>query len=160
MLEWTTRESAEAAAAKMHGTDLHTSSKKDAKNGGARAMKATTEVGPAMDQNFLEGTQGEDAPPPPPPPPPPSSSREQQRDPPFSMSELQRFPMRASCLATHTTLPDLQPQQRRRLMRYLTDAVEGLPELKDVVLLVESVAGQSRPFISHHVSHTTPKTHV
>ena len=52
-------EAAEAAADKMHETDLHTSSKKDAKNGmgGARPMKDTTEVGPAMDQNFLEGTQ-------------------------------------------------------------------------------------------------------
>jgi hypothetical protein len=41
------------------------------------------------------------------------------------MTELQLFPMRASCLATHTTLPDLQPRQRRRLLRYFEDAVDG-----------------------------------
>ena len=84
-----------------------------------------------MDRSFLAGEQGEDAPPPAPPPPPPA-------EPPFNMSELQHFPMRAKCLSTHTTLPDLPPHQRTRFLRYLADAVEGLPELKDIMLRVEA----------------------
>jgi hypothetical protein len=83
--------------------------------------RPSLEVGPGMDRSFLAGEQGEDAPPPPPPPPPPPA------EPPFNMSELQHFPMRAKCLSTHTTLPDLPPHQRTRFLRYLTDAVEGLP---------------------------------
>ena len=52
----------------MHGVDLHTPSKKT--EGGMRPMKATADVGPAMDAAFMAGEQGDDAPPPAPPPPP------------------------------------------------------------------------------------------
>lgn len=139
MVEWSSREAAEVAAEAMHLVDLHTPSAKDAvKSGGARAMKTTTEVGPAMDKNFMDGTQGEDAPPPLPPPP----ALETAVEPPFSMAELRHFPMRASCLSTHTTIPDLPPWLRDRLLRYLADAIDGLPELRDAVLLVERVAPQ------------------
>ena len=50
--------------------------------------------------------------------------------------------MRHSCLETYTTLPDLSPRLRRRLLRYLSDAVPGLPELRDVVLAVAVAAPQ------------------
>ena len=133
LLVYTTREAAEAAATRMHGVDLHTPSKKT--EGGMRPMKATADVGPAMDAAFMAGEQGDDAPPPAPPPPPPA-------EPPFSTSELSQFPMRHSCLETYTTLPDLSPRLRRRLLRYLSDAVPGLPELRDVVLAVAVAAPQ------------------
>jgi hypothetical protein len=109
LLVYTTREAAEAAAARMHGVHLHTPSKKTER--GLRPMKAS-----------------------PPPPPPP--------EPPFSTSELAQFPMRHSCLETYTTLPDLTPRLRRRLLRYLSDAVPGLPELRDVVVAVAVAAPQ------------------
>ena len=56
------------------------------------------------------------------------------------MNELRALPMRASCLSTHTTLPDLTPYQRSRVMRYFHDAIDGLPELRDIVALVEAAA--------------------
>ena len=62
LLVYTTREAAEAAATRMHGVDLHTPSKKT--EGGMRPMKATADVGPAMDAAFMAGEQGDDAPPP------------------------------------------------------------------------------------------------
>lgn len=133
LLVYTTREAAEAAAALMHGVDLHTPSKKT--EGGLRPMKASAEVGPAMDAAFMAGAQGDDAPPPAPTPPPPA-------EPPFSTSELSQFPMRHSCLETYTTLPDLSPRLRRRLLRYLSDAVPGLPELRDVLVAVSVAAPQ------------------
>ena len=100
-------------------------------------MKCTTEVGDAMDDRFMDGTQGEDAPPPPPPPVPDDPSAA-----PFSLSELRRFPMRSNCLSTHATLADLDPALRDRLARYFRDACEGLPEFASVFARAERLAGK------------------
>ena len=121
-------------------------------------MKATADVGAAMDDAFLAGTQGTTW---------PTSSgtsgsgsgtsgsgslgscerpaggsrpADGSLGPPFSMSELSSFPMRKSCLATHATLADLPPGLRRRTERYLLDAIPGMPELAAVVRAVELAA--------------------
>ena len=154
-----------AAAKALHSTELHTPSRKT--EGGLRAVKASADVGPAMDTAFLNGEQGEDvagedvedviasrrriAP----------SDRDVPKigdptydpalhdknhpaydaSPPFAMRELATFPMRASCLATHATAMDLDAQtQRPRFFRYLRDAVPGLPEIALAVRVVADVA--------------------
>ena len=60
VLEYSTRAAAVAAAKALHATELHTPSRKT--EGGLRAVKASADVGPAMDAAFLNGEQGEDAP--------------------------------------------------------------------------------------------------
>ena len=55
-----TRAAAVAAAKALHATELHTPSR--ATDGIVRAVKASADVGPAMDAAFLNGEQGEDAP--------------------------------------------------------------------------------------------------
>ena len=90
-----------------------------------------------MDDRFMDGTQGEDAPPPPPAPAPDDPSAA-----PFSLSELRRFPMRSNCLSTHATLADLDPELRDRLARYFRDACEGLPEFASVFARAERLAGK------------------
>ena len=166
VLEYSTRAAAVAAAKALHSTELHTPSRKT--EGGIRAVKASADVGPAMDAAFLNGEQGEDvagedvedvidarralAP----------SDRDvpvkigdptydpvlhdpdhpaYDASPPFAMRELATFPMRASCLATHATAADLDAQTTRpRFFRYLRDAVPGLPELAAAVRVVADVA--------------------
>jgi hypothetical protein len=58
VLEYSTRAAAVAAAKALHSTELHTPSRKT--EGGLRAVKASADVGPAMDTAFLNGEQGED----------------------------------------------------------------------------------------------------
>ena len=165
VLEYSSRAAAVAAAKALHSTELHTPSRKT--EGGLRAVKASADVGPAMDTAFLNGEQGEDvagedvedviasrrriAP----------SDRDVPKigdptydpalhdpdhpaydaSPPFAMRELALFPMRASCLATHATAMDLDAQtQRPRFFRYLRDAVPGLPEIALAVRVVADVA--------------------
>ena len=136
LLTFDTVAAALSCAALLDGSDLRTPSKKT--DGGLRPMKCTTEVGDAMDDRFMDGTQGEDAPPPPPPPPPPDDPSAA----PFSLSELRRFPMRSNCLSTHATLTDLDPGPRDRLARYFRDACEGLPEFAGVFARAERLAGK------------------
>ena len=165
VLEYSSRAAAVAAAKALHSTELHTPSRKT--EGGLRAVKASADVGPAMDTAFLNGEQGEDvagedvedviA----------SRRRIAPRDrdvpkigdptydpalhdknhpaydasPPFAMRELATFPMRASCLATHATAMDLDAHTTRpRFFRYLRDAVPGLPEIALAVRVVADVA--------------------
>ena len=135
LLTFDTVAAALSCAALLDGADLRTPSKKT--EGGLRPMKCTTEVGDAMDDRFMDGTQGEDAPPPPPPPVPDDPSAA-----PFSLSELRRFPMRSNCLSTHATLADLDPTLRDRLARYFRDACEGLPEFASVFARAERLAGK------------------
>ena len=135
LLTFDTVAAALSCAALLDGADLRTPSKKT--EGGLRPMKCTTEVGDAMDDRFMDGTQGEDAPPPPPPPVPDDPSAA-----PFSLSELRRFPMRSNCLSTHATLADLDPALRDRLARYFRDACEGLPEFAGVFARAERLAGK------------------
>lgn len=166
VLEYSARAAAVAAAEALHSTELRTPSRKT--EGGRRVVKASADVGPAMDAAFLNGEQGEDA-----------VTRETKvsavrsdasdavggrpkngdprgdpalRDPdrvardaspPFAMRELASFPMRASCLATHATVNDLDEHTTRpRFFRYLEDAVPGAPELADAVRVVARVAGR------------------
>jgi hypothetical protein len=135
LLTFTSMDAAASAATRLDGSDLRTPSKKT--EGGLRPMKCTTEVGDAMDDAFMAGTQGEDAAPPPAPPP-----RADPANAPFTLSELRHFPMRSNCLSTHTTLLDLEPKLRARLGRYLSDACEGLPELNRVFQRMEVFAGK------------------
>ena len=156
LLEWTTAEKAAKAAEALDQSELVTPSAKT--EGGRRVVKATADVGAAMDDAFLAGTQGTTW---------PTSSgtsgsgsgtsgsgsvgscerpaggsrpADGSLGPPFSMSELSSFPMRKSCLATHATLADLPPGLRRRTERYLLDAIPGMPELAAVVRAVELAA--------------------
>jgi hypothetical protein len=156
LLEWTTAEKAAKAAEALDQRELVTPSAKT--EGGRRVVKATADVGAAMDDAFLAGTQGTTW---------PTSSgtsgsgsgtsgsgsvgscerpaggsrpADGSLGPPFSMSELSSFPMRKSCLATHATLADLPPGLRRRTERYLLDAIPGMPELAAVVRAVELAA--------------------
>ena len=144
--EYSTRGAAEAAAAALNESELHSPSARN------RMIKASADVGAAMDAAFLAGCQGEDV-----------VVRDGETgdtgdgmnkkeidrkldpasplyDPPFAMSEIKNFPMRLSCLATHTTLRDLDEMAKKRLYRYLTDAIPGVPELVDVIKIMESVA--------------------
>ena len=163
VLEYSTRAAAVAAAEALHSTELHTPSRKT--EGGRRVVKASADVGPAMDAAFLNGEQGEDV-----------VRRREDEDavvrsdalarpkkgdprhdpalhdpdhpaydasPPFAMRELASFPMRASCLATHATVDDLDEHTTRpRFFRYLRDAVPGLPEIADAVRVVARVANR------------------
>lgn len=166
VLEYSTRAAAVAAAKALHATELHTPSRKT--EGGLRAVKASADVGPAMDAAFLNGEQGEDAPlvtederlrggasrlkilePSAPGKGDPFHDPEihdpdhpaYDASPPFAMRELALFPMRHSCLATHATVVDLDAQTiRPRFFRYLRDAVPGAPELAAAVRVVARVA--------------------
>jgi hypothetical protein len=135
--EWSDPDVAAAARERLRDATLTTPT--SAKTpGGVRPLKASMEVGPAMDEHFLAGTQGvekdeEDA-------AAAAAAEQAERDRAWNMNELRALPMRASCLSTHTTLPDLTPYQRSRVMRYFHDAIDGLPELRDIVALVEAAA--------------------
>jgi hypothetical protein len=165
VLEYSTRAAAVAAAKALHATELHTPSRKT--EGGLRAVKASADVGPAMDAAFLNGEQGEDAilvtedssellgasrrvlAPSAPGKGDPFHDPEihdpdhpaYDASPPFAMRELALFPMRHSCLATHATVADLDAHTiRPRFFRYLRDAVPGAPELAAAVRVVARVA--------------------
>lgn len=164
---YTSRDAAEVAAGLLNGAELHLESKINNENGTFRLIKASADVGAAMDFKFLMGTQGVDV-------VPgdaagedrdndstinPTSNKKKKAqhdmlndprldptheayDPPFSLSELCEFPMRHSCLATHTLVSDLESQLKKRFYRYVEDAIPHglLPALSGAILIMERVA--------------------
>ena len=166
VLEYSTRAAAVAAAKALHATELHTPSRKT--EGGLRAVKASADVGPAMDAAFLNGEQGEDAiasvteddssellgasgtrvlfAPSAPGKGDPFHDPEihdpdhpaYDASPPFAMRELALFPMRHSCLATHATVADLDAHTIRP--RFFRYLRDAVPGAPELAAAVRVVA--------------------
>ena len=166
VLEYSTRAAAVAAAKALHATELHTPSRKT--EGGLRAVKASADVGPAMDAAFLNGEQGEDAiatvteddssellgasgtrvlfAPSAPGKGDPfhdpeihdPASPAYDASPPFAMRELALFPMRHSCLATHATVADLDAHTIRP--RFFRYLRDAVPGAPELAAAVRVVA--------------------
>eukprot|EP01063_Lacrimia_lanifica_P017999 TRINITY_DN24980_c0_g1_i1.p1 TRINITY_DN24980_c0_g1~~TRINITY_DN24980_c0_g1_i1.p1 ORF type:complete len:414 (+),score=129.05 TRINITY_DN24980_c0_g1_i1:65-1243(+) len=60
----------------------------------------------------------------------------------WTMAELEKLPMRDSCLRTHTRFSDVEGSLRVRLLTYFSTAVPALPELAGAVLELEKIAPQ------------------
>ena len=58
----------------------------------------------------------------------------------WNMKELDKFPMRANCLSTHTRFSDLSGALRVRMLEYLSTSVINMPELAGIILTMEKLA--------------------
>lgn len=119
--------SADAAAAIIaaaHGKTMKTTSPR----GGERKINARLDEKNECDVAFCKGLRGSK---------PVVKEKVKATRKKWSMSELDKLPMRAKCLSTHTRFSDLDGPLRVRVLEYLSTAVSAMPELAGVVLRME-----------------------